>query len=130
MTTCPVVQTDSNHVPERVRDPELERVMDPSHGLEGVPKPGGVGRPSMGPFEDPTWICVRRPLLATQEDGDARMGPSSQGFNETRPWVDSIRPEESRSSTKIPLFHQEAEARDLGNDRQCLVDAPRYELVP
>ena len=58
------------------------------------------------------------------------MGPSSQGINETGPWVDSIRPEESRSSAKIPLFHQEAEAKDPGNDRLYPDDASRYELTP
>ena len=100
-TTCPAVQMDSNHVLERVRDLDLERVMDPGHGLEGDPNSGGVGRPSMGPFEDPTW----RPLLAAQEEGDVRMGPSSQGFNKNRSWADSLRLEESRSSAKIPLVH-------------------------
>ena len=72
-----IVQTGSNPVPKRVRDPEMVRVMDPGHGLEGDPKLRGVGRPSLGPYEDPAWVCVRGPLLATQEDGDAQMGPSS-----------------------------------------------------
>ena len=68
--------------------------------------------------------------MAAQEDGDAWLGPSRQGINEVGHWADSIRPEESRSSAKIPLFHQEAEARDPGNDRQCPVEASKYELVP
>ena len=86
-TTCPAVQMDSNHVPERVRDQDLKRVMDPGHGLEGDPNPGRVDRPSMGHFEDPTW----RSLLAAQEEGDVRMGPSSQGFNKNRSLADSLR---------------------------------------
>ena len=49
---------------ERVRDPEMERVMDLGHGLEGDSKLRGVGRPSRGPFEDPAWVCVRGPLFA------------------------------------------------------------------
>ena len=129
-TTRPIVQRDLIHVLERVGDLEMERVMDPSHGLEGGLKPGGVGRLLRGPFEDPAWACFRGPLLVAQEDGDAWLGPSRQGINEAGHWVDSIRPEESQSSAKIPLFHQEAEASDPRNDRQCPVRASRYELVP
>ena len=104
--------------------------MDPSHELESDPKPRGVGQPLRGPFEDPAWVCCRGPLLATQEDGDTWLGPFRQGINQVGPWADSIKLEESRSSTKILLFHQETEARDPGNDRQCPVEASRYELVP
>ena len=58
--------------------------------------------------EDPAWVCCRGSLVAAQEDGDAWLGSSRQGINEVGPWADSIRPKESRSNAKIPLFHQEA----------------------
>ena len=94
-TTRPVVQRGLIHVPEQVKNPEMKQVMDPGHGLEGDLKLGGVGRPPKGPFEDLAWVCFWGPLLAAQEDGDAWIGPFSQGINKARPWVESIRPEES-----------------------------------
>ena len=63
-TTRPVVQKDLVHVPERVRDPGMERFMDSGHGLKGGSTPRGVGWPPRGPFEDPAWVCFRGPLLA------------------------------------------------------------------
>ena len=47
-TTRPVVQKDLVHVPERVRDPGMERFMDSGHGLEGGSTPRGVGWPPRG----------------------------------------------------------------------------------
>ena len=61
-TICPIVQTGLNPVPKQVRDPEMVQVMDLGHGLEGDLKRGGVGRPSLGPYEDLAFV-FGQPLL-------------------------------------------------------------------
>ena len=128
-TTCPIVQRSSNPVPKRVKDLEMVRVMDPDHGLEGDPKLGRVGCPSLGLYEDPAWVCVRGPLLATKKMGMLGWGPLVKAL--TRPGLGPFLFGQ-RKADQAPRSLCLTKRMRLGTQRMidCPVNTSRYEIVP